>query len=82
MAIKRNKPAVTITLAKSVLERLDKEAEELGIDRSGMVAVCINQYFRSNDALQAIQQASDLMEQATLLRDSAQLTFSQVQNND
>lgn len=65
MASKRvNSQAFTITLAPKLFRRVEDEAEELGMNRSAFIALCVSQYFRNVDALRALQSANDLVAKA------------------
>ena len=74
-ATEKRTTAVTITLRNNIIEKVDEEAQNMGTTRSAFVAMCVNQYFKHEEALQLVQKASDLYEQVRQMADSQQVTL-------
>lgn len=73
--VNRRSLVTTVTLRPEIRKKLDEEAQKLGIDRSGMVALCINQYFRTEEAYNLLNKATDLYEQARQMAEAQQVTL-------
>lgn len=71
----RTNIVTTVTLRPDIRAKLDAEANKLGIDRSGMISLCINQYFRSEEALTLLNKATDLYEKVEKMAEAQQVTL-------
>lgn len=52
---------LNINLSKSLLEKLDQYAEENNINRTSAVAIAISQFFRENEAMEALKEIASKM---------------------
>ena len=71
----RRNVVTTVSLRPDVRKKLDEEADRLGIDRTAMISLCINQYFRTEEAYNLLNKATDLYEQARQMAEAQQVTL-------
>lgn len=53
---------LTITIDNQTNERLELSANELGISKAAMIRIMINQYYREEEALQAMSKMEELIQ--------------------
>lgn len=66
---------ITITLSPALYEQMNSEAESMGLTRSAFVTLCLNQYFKSTEALHAVDKLQEAMAKLQELQDQAQLNI-------
>ena len=66
---KHEKEAITVkstrlnvTIDKQTNERLELSANELGVSKAAMIRIMINQYYREEEALQAMSKMEELIQ--------------------
>lgn len=57
-----SKQKISFTLKDTLIERITKEAELIGVDRSSFLQVTLTMYFAGKDGLDAIQWAKNQQE--------------------
>lgn len=69
---KEVKKPITVGFTDSLLQKVDNECLELGMSRSAFLAMCINTYFRNQEAMSLLSHANDLMYKAQSMQESMQ----------
>lgn len=72
---------ITITLSPAIYEQMNQEAEKMGMTRSAFVTLALNQYFKSTQALYAVDQLKELLAKAEQIKDESQISLYQVGGN-
>lgn len=52
---------LNITIDNQTNERLELSAKELGISKAAMIRIMINQYYKEEEALQAVSKMDELI---------------------
>lgn len=68
----------TIGIAPKLMDKIDAEAQNLSLSRSAFITMCVNQYFKNEEALSLLAQARDLYVEAKAIADNAQLSLDEV----
>lgn len=71
----RIKATATIGITRDVLAKVDEEADKLGINRSAFITLCINQYFKNEEAISILNRAQSLWEQVQAMQAQEQFTL-------
>ena len=53
---------LNVTIDKQTNERLELSANELGVSKAAMIRIMINQYYREEEALQAMSKMEELIQ--------------------
>lgn len=53
---------LNITIDNQTNERLELSAKELGVSKAAMIRIMINQYYREEEALQAVSKMEELIQ--------------------
>lgn len=53
---------LNVTIDKQTNERLELSANELGVSKAAMIRIMINQYYKDEEALQAISKMEELIQ--------------------
>lgn len=53
---------LNITIDNQTNERLELSAKELGVSKAAMIRIMINQYYREEEALQAVSKMDELIQ--------------------
>lgn len=53
---------LNITIDNQTNERLELSAKELGISKAAMIRIMINQYYKEEEALQAVSKMDELIQ--------------------
>ena len=77
----RNSIPVTVTLSPAIYEQMNQEAEKMGMNRSAFVTLALNQYFKSTQALYAVDQLKELLAKAEQIKDESQMSLYQAGGN-
>ncbi len=67
----------SINFKPDLLEKIDKEAKSLSMSRSAFLNMCVNQYFRTEEAKDLLAKASELFEMAKSMQDAQGNTYYQ-----
>lgn len=65
---KSRKPVISFCISETMLNKVNAEAQDLGMDRSSFIALCVSQYFRNLEALDALKHTQGLYEEVQKLR--------------
>lgn len=77
-----NTVGTSLSMSKEMFEKVEKECKALGMNRSAFIVLCINQYFKSTEALNAVDQLKSVMAQLQDLHDKDQFSlFNQAGGN-
>lgn len=77
----RNSIPVTVTLSPAIYEQMNQEAEKMGMNRSAFVTLALNQYFKSTQALYAVDQLKELLAKVEQVKDESQMSLYQAGGN-
>lgn len=69
------KKTFSVSVSPSLLEKIDSEAESLGMTRSAFVAMTCSVYFRSIEATNAMNNTSDLIDRLKQMQEKNQATL-------
>lgn len=73
--IKRNTNQFSITMSPAVFQKMEQEAEKLGMNRSAFISMCVSQYFNMSEAQYMLSQMNDLLARAQAMKDEAQFNL-------
>lgn len=73
--IKKNRACFSVTMSPSLLEKLDAQAEEYGMNRSAFIAMAVTMYFKTEEAKTAISKASEVASIARQLQNDTQTSL-------
>lgn len=81
MATKKSRitKTISITMSPALYEKMESEAENLGMNRSAFISLALNQYFKSTEALLAVEKLREAMLQAQALKDESQINLFELQ---
>lgn len=54
---------INININEEILDRLDKDAEQMGITRTALIMTMINNYYKGVDAMAVLSRITPLIEQ-------------------
>ena len=77
----RNSIPVTVTLSPAIYEQMNQEAEKMGMNRSAFVTLALHQYFKSTQALYAVDQLKELLAKVEQVKDESQMSLYQAGGN-
>lgn len=58
-----NLKRINLNLNSEVLDRIDKDADEMGITRTALINMMINQYYKGNDAIAVLTELAPILKQ-------------------
>lgn len=64
------KPIISLSMSETLLDKVNAEASDLGMDRSSFIALCISQYFRNLEAIDALKNSQQLALNVQKLQES------------
>ena len=66
------KKPVSVGFTDSVLQKMDNECLELGMSRSAFLSMCVNLYFKNQEAMSLLGRANTLLTQAQSMQNEMQ----------